>query len=102
MSLIRTVLLFVRGMLRNRTELAAENLAMRQQLAVLREKVERPPTQGEIEFEARKPKRQLAAWTKINERLGARLSVLLNLDRPPIRKERGGHAICCFKSIQTR
>ncbi len=42
MGLIRTVLLFVRGILRNRLELAAENLALRQQLAVLREKVKRP------------------------------------------------------------
>jgi len=41
MGLIRTVFLFVRGILRNRMELAAENLALRQQLAVLREKVKR-------------------------------------------------------------
>ena len=42
MSLIWTVSLFVRGILRNRLELAAENLALRQQLAALREKVKRP------------------------------------------------------------
>jgi putative transposase len=42
MGLIRTVFLFVRGILHNRMELAAENLALRQQLAVLRENVNRP------------------------------------------------------------
>jgi len=42
MDLIRIVLLFVRGILHNRMELSAENLALRQQLAVLREKVKRP------------------------------------------------------------
>ena len=42
MGLMRTVFLFIRGFLRNRLELAAENLALRQQLAVLREKVKRP------------------------------------------------------------
>jgi len=40
MSLIRVVVLFARGILRNRVELAAENLALRPQLAVLREKGE--------------------------------------------------------------
>ena len=42
MGLIRVVLLFVPGILRNRVDLAAENVALRQQLAVLREKVKRP------------------------------------------------------------
>ena len=42
MDLIRAVLLFVRGTLHNRVELAAENVALRQQPAVLREKAKRP------------------------------------------------------------
>lgn len=42
MGLIRAVFVFARGILRNRLELAAENLALRQQLAILREKVKRP------------------------------------------------------------
>ena len=42
MSLTRILLLFIRGMLRSRTELAVENLALRQQLAVLTERKRRP------------------------------------------------------------
>lgn len=42
MSLIRIVLIVVRGGFRDRAELAAENLALRQQLAVLQQKSERP------------------------------------------------------------
>ncbi len=42
MSSIRILVLFIRGMLRNRTELAAENLALRQQLALLTERKRRP------------------------------------------------------------
>lgn len=42
MSSIRTVLLFIRGVRRNRTEPPAENLALRQQLAVLTERKRRP------------------------------------------------------------
>ncbi len=42
MGLRRIVLLFIRGILRDRAELAAENLALRQQLAVLSEKKRRP------------------------------------------------------------
>jgi len=42
MGVIRAVFLFVRCILRNPVDLAAENLALRQQLAVLREKAKRP------------------------------------------------------------
>ena len=42
MSLIRILVLFVRGVVRDRTELAAENLALRQQLALLTERKRRP------------------------------------------------------------
>ncbi len=42
MGLVRVVLMFVAGILRGRMDLAAENVEMRQQLAVLREKVKRP------------------------------------------------------------
>jgi putative transposase len=42
MGVTRSIVLLVRALLRNRTELAAENLALRQQLAVLREKAKRP------------------------------------------------------------
>ena len=42
MSVIRSVVLFVRALLSNRAELAAENLALRQQLAVLQQKSKRP------------------------------------------------------------
>ncbi len=42
MSSIRILLVFIPGMLRNRTELAAENLTLRQQLAVLQQKSKRP------------------------------------------------------------
>ena len=42
MGLIRILVLFIRGILRNRAELAAENLALRQQLAVLQQKSKRP------------------------------------------------------------
>jgi hypothetical protein len=39
---LRALLLFVRGFVRDRTELAFENLALRQQLAALRQKIKRP------------------------------------------------------------
>ena len=42
MSLWRVVVFFVRGLLVERAALAAENLALRQQLAVLRQSVKRP------------------------------------------------------------
>ena len=42
MDWIHILLLFIRGILRNRTELAAENLALRQQLAILREQKKLP------------------------------------------------------------
>ena len=42
MGLIRIFVLFVRGALRNRAELAAENLALRQQLAILQQKSKTP------------------------------------------------------------
>ena len=42
MGWIRMLLLLIRGILRDRTELAAENLALRQQLAVLTERKRRP------------------------------------------------------------
>jgi hypothetical protein len=42
MGVIRILVLFLRGVLRNRTELAAENLALRQQLAILQQK-SKPP-----------------------------------------------------------
>ncbi len=42
MGLIRILVVFIRGILRNRAELAAENLALRQQLAVLVEQKKRP------------------------------------------------------------
>ncbi len=42
MGSIRYLVLFIRGLLRDQTELAAENLALRQQLAVLQRKSKRP------------------------------------------------------------
>jgi len=42
MGVIRILVLFLRGVLRNRTELAAENLALRQQLAILQQKSKTP------------------------------------------------------------
>lgn len=42
MGLIRILVVFIRGILRNRAELAAENLALRQQLAVLEQCSKRP------------------------------------------------------------
>ena len=42
MGLIRAVILFVAGIIRNGVNLVAGNLALGQQLAVLREKVKRP------------------------------------------------------------
>ena len=42
MNSIRIFLVFILGMLRNRTELAVENLALRQQLAVLTQRKRRP------------------------------------------------------------
>ncbi len=42
MSFVRTIALIFRGLLRSRASLALENLALRQQLAVLRRSVRRP------------------------------------------------------------
>jgi len=42
MGVIRILVLFLRGVLRGRTELAAENLALRQQLAILQQKSKLP------------------------------------------------------------
>ena len=42
MSVIQLVLALIRSLVRDRIDLAAENLALRQQLAVLREKTKRP------------------------------------------------------------
>lgn len=42
MGVMHSVVMFIRALLSNRAELAAENLALRQQLAVLREKTKRP------------------------------------------------------------
>lgn len=42
MGVLRILVLFFRGALRNRTEFAAENLARRQQLAILRQKSKTP------------------------------------------------------------
>jgi putative transposase len=42
MDLIRVLMLLIRGMVRNQSELAAENLALRQQLAALQHKSKRP------------------------------------------------------------
>ena len=42
MGLIRILMLFIRGVLQDRTELAAENLALRQQLAILQQKSKTP------------------------------------------------------------
>ena len=42
MGSIRILMLCIRGILSNRTELAAENLALRQQLAILQPKAKRP------------------------------------------------------------
>ena len=41
MGVMRILVLFFRGVFRNRTELAAENLALRQQLAILQQKSKR-------------------------------------------------------------
>ena len=46
MSLWRVVVFFVRGLLAERAGLALENLALRQQLAVLRQSVKRPRVRG--------------------------------------------------------
>ncbi len=45
MGWIRITLLFIRGLLRDRMELAAENLAFRQQLAILERKSKCPRLQ---------------------------------------------------------
>ncbi|MHC4064382.1 MAG: hypothetical protein ACYSUI_07765 [Planctomycetota bacterium] len=42
MSWLRTIALFLRALLRDRAELAAENLALREQLAVLERQSKRP------------------------------------------------------------
>ena len=42
MGVMRILMLFFHGVLRNRTELAAENLALRQQLAILQQKSKTP------------------------------------------------------------
>ena len=45
MGCIHFLLLFIRGILRDRTELATENLALRQQLAILERKSDGPRLQ---------------------------------------------------------
>jgi hypothetical protein len=42
MGLVRILLVFIRGILRDRAELAAENLSLGQQLAILKQTVKRP------------------------------------------------------------
>ena len=42
MGILRIIVVFLQGLLSSRTALAAENLALRQQLAVLRQSVKRP------------------------------------------------------------
>ncbi len=42
MSILRIILLLVRALFRDRSQLALENLALRQQLAILRRKIVRP------------------------------------------------------------
>ncbi len=42
MSILRVILLLVRALFQDRSQLALENLALRQQLAVLRHKAPRP------------------------------------------------------------
>jgi len=42
MSVLQIVFVLIRGIVSNRTQLAAENLALRQQLAVLSEQKKRP------------------------------------------------------------
>ncbi len=42
MWLLRTIVLFLRTLLRDRAELAMENLALRQQLAILEQTAKRP------------------------------------------------------------
>jgi hypothetical protein len=42
MAVLRGIMLFIRAFLGDRAELAAENLALRQQLAVLKERTKRP------------------------------------------------------------
>jgi putative transposase len=42
MVLISALFLLIRGLIASRTALAAENLAMRQQLAILNRKIHRP------------------------------------------------------------
>ena len=42
MGWVQLVFIFLRSIVRCRTELAAENLALRQQLAILKEKTKRP------------------------------------------------------------
>ena len=42
MSLFHSIGLLIRALFRNRAELAVENLALRQQLAILKEKTKRP------------------------------------------------------------
>ena len=42
MSLFKVIWLLIRAMFRNRTDLAAENLALRQQLAILKQKTKLP------------------------------------------------------------
>jgi len=42
MGFVQLIFLFLRSVLRSQTELAAENLALRQQLAILKEKTKLP------------------------------------------------------------
>jgi len=53
MGCIQLVFIFIRSLIRSQTELAAENLALRQQLAILEHKSKRP----------RLRKRERILWT---------------------------------------
>ena len=49
MSVLRAIFLILRGLVRGRAALAVENLALRQQLAVLRRSVKRPSKCASLE-----------------------------------------------------
>ena len=69
MGWIRILLLFIRGILRDRAELAAENLALRQQLAVLERTAKCP----------RLRKRDRIFWAMLSRICPNRRSALLNV-----------------------
>ena len=69
---LRTIALFLRTLLRDRAELAAENLAIRQQLAVLKRQSKRP----------RLRKRDRILWAWLSRLWGRWRSVLVIVHRP--------------------